>query len=370
MAIVQRRITHYRVEFFNSLKSRLAENNIKLRLMHGEATPREKTKQDAATIDWAEAVPTRYLLGQRFNWMSFMQRMEDVDLAILTQENAQLANQFALVRRPAKQLAFWGHGGNLQGDYSSLRERYKRWTTLKVDWYFAYTQLSVELVAATGFPRQRITCVNNTIDLQTLQEGIAISRTNYSIADGPERDVVFSPVGLFLGSIYPDKELGLLLLAAKLIRQEVPNFQLIIAGAGPDEDLARRAASDNSWITFMGPVHGEQKWRLLSQAALYMNPGLIGLGILDAFAAGIPVLTTNFGRHSPEISYLDASNGISTPHDPREYATAAVRLLRDQSLRSKLCEGSRLSADKYGLDKMVANFSDGINTCLNQKRTK
>ncbi|MBN8161793.1 glycosyltransferase, partial [Vibrio vulnificus] len=40
-------------------------------------------------------------------------------------------------------------------------------------------------------------------------------------------------VGLFLGSLYADKRVDFLLDAAEEIRRRVPDFELLIVGAGP-----------------------------------------------------------------------------------------------------------------------------------------
>jgi glycosyltransferase involved in cell wall biosynthesis len=101
-------------------------------------------------------------------------------------------------------------------------------------------------------------------------------------------------------------------------------------------------------------------------AQLMLNPGLVGLGILDSFACGVPMLTTDCGIHSPEIAYLNnGRNGIMTANDLDDYAAAAVRLLRDPDALRTLRTGCEASALEYTVQNMTAHFADGIERCLN-----
>ena len=43
----------------------------------------------------------------------------------------------------------------------------------------------------------------------------------------------------------------------------------------------------------------------LSRANLMLIPGLVGLAVVDSFAAQCPVVTTDFRGHSPEFEYIE-----------------------------------------------------------------
>ncbi|MFY9509562.1 MAG: hypothetical protein WAQ05_01135, partial [Rubrivivax sp.] len=175
VTVVQRRLTHYRVPLFEQMRQRLDADGIDFRLLHGEATAPEAAKHDAGHIAWAETLPTRYLLDGRLCWQPFMHRAAASDLVVVTQENKLLNNLLAIAspwRRPA--LAFWGHGRNMQAPQpDGARERFKRWTTNRVDWWFAYTALSADFVRNDGFPAARITVLDNSIDTGELRAAVA-----------------------------------------------------------------------------------------------------------------------------------------------------------------------------------------------------
>lgn len=364
VTIVQRRLTHYRVELFQEMKSRLAGHNIRLRLLYGTAGSEEESKKDLGYLPWAEQLETRYFLGNRICWQPFAHEVADEDLVIITQENSLLANHLALLRRPSKRVAFWGHGGNFQGKSAAFREQFKRWTTRKADWYFAYTDLSVQLVAQAGFPLDRTTQLNNSCDLSGLRKDLekvsefspSEARKHFGLGAGP--------VGLMLGSIYAQKRPDFLVRAAALIRHRMPDFQLLVIGGGPAQSRIEEACLTYEWIRYVGPQHGVEKARALYVADVLLNPGLVGLGILDSFVAGTPILTTDCGIHSPEIAYLDGKNGVMTPDDAEAYADACVSLLKERSRLAWLQAGCRRAAGRYTLEKMVQRFTTGIISAL------
>lgn len=364
VTIIQRRLTHYRVDLFEGLKARLAQDGIRLRLLHGEARSWEKSKKDEGTLSWASPLATHYLISERLCWQPFAAKVLGDDLVIMTQENAMLANHLALLKRPAKRLAFWGHGANLQGDSRSLRERFKTWSTNRVDWYFAYTQMSVNLVTRAGFPAERITRLDNSVNLAEIRRNMEDVTVEDMESLRSRLGLGAGPVGLSLGSLYKHKRLDFLIDSSELIRKQVPEFQLVVVGAGPEQAYIKTACAANNWIHYLGPLHGRDKAIILRMADVLLNPGLVGLGILDSFIAKTPMLTTDCGLHSPEIAYLKADNGVITSDDRLSYATACIELLKDSPRLEALKEGCQRAAERYTLPNMIERFAIGIQAAL------
>jgi glycosyltransferase involved in cell wall biosynthesis len=173
------------------------------------------------------------------------------------------------------------------------------------------------------------------------------------------------PVGVFVGSLYADKRLAFLLEAAAAIRAQVPDFQLLIVGDGSDRARVQAACAAQPWVRWVGVKTGREKVLHVALAQLMLNPGLVGLGILDAFVCGTPMVTTDCGLHSPEIAYLDQGvNGVMTANDVGAYAAACVRLLGDPAALDGLRAGCTASADEYTLQNMARRFAQGIDRAL------
>jgi glycosyltransferase involved in cell wall biosynthesis len=364
VVIIQRRLCDYRVPLFNQLKTLLSADNIELRLLYGDGSPQEQTKGDSADIAWGEKLQTRYLFENRVCWQPFYAQVRGADLVIVTQENKLVCNLWPLFGWRSYKLAFWGHGKNLQGlpnFWGKLKESVKFLTTNRADWWFVYTQLSGELVEKIGFAKSKITNLENSIDTTNLKklcaqvtnDDIATIRQKHKLGDGQ--------VALFIGSLYQEKRLDFLLCVCQQIAQKIPDFKLIVIGDGPQRAMIVQAQTRYAWLRYAGRQTESNKAQYLKTASVLLNPGLVGLGILDAFAAGIPIITTDCGLHSPEIDYLkNGENGFITANTVEDYVDIVMRILTDPELAKHLQKGSIASANHYTIENMAQNFRAGI----------
>jgi len=169
--------------------------------------------------------------------------------------------------------------------------------------------------------------------------------------------------------MYRNKRLGLAIVAAEEVRRVVPSFVLILAGAGPDEGIAIEAARKHDFIRYVGPIFGRRKAAFFAISRLVVMPGLVGLGLVDAFHHGVPTVVTEYRYHSPEIVYLrDGENGIMA-EDSREGLTQAmIRLATDDQMHDKLVAGCKIAAKKITIEEMVNRFTGGILAALESPR--
>lgn len=364
--VVQRRLTDYRLPLFEQMREMLAKDNIEFCLLHGDATADELKKNDGGVLDWAHHLPTRYMMNGRLCWQPFGAHLDGADLVVVTQENKLLYNHLLMLSKGNLKVGFWGHGRNLQSSNpSGFKERFKRWTGNRVDWWFAYTQMSVNFVEAYGFPPERITNLENAIDTR----GLAALCADVT---GAEIDALRLELGLeagktalYLGSLYAEKRIEFLLEASRLVSERVPGFTLLIVGSGRQRELVETAVKTMPWIRYLGTKSGSEKARILRSADAIMNPGLVGLGILDSFVAGVPMITTDCGLHSPEIDYLCSSkNGLMVENDMSAYVDAVCRVLLDDTFRSVMAKGALDSGSHYTIENMASKFCDGIAQAL------
>lgn len=370
--IVQYRLLHYRLAMFERLRQACADRGIKLELVTGQATRRESVRADEGSLPWARKVINRvWEVGSRdWLWQPLPADLRHADLVVVMQESRLLSNYLLLLRRVLggrTRVAYWGHGRNFQSDRpDGLRERWKRRLITQVDWWFAYTELSAALVQAAGFPAKRITCLNNAIDTNGFKADLAACsehelaqlRQALGLSDS-------APVGLFCGSLYPDKRLDLLVAAADLVHAKRPDFVLLVIGNGPSMPQMQEAASSRPWLKLLGVRTGREKALQFRLAGVMLNPGLVGLHIVDAFCAGLVMVTTRAARHSPEVAYLeDGVNGVSTADTPSAYAEAVLGLLNAPHRLAAMQANARADAERYSLNAMVCNFADGIALAL------
>jgi glycosyltransferase involved in cell wall biosynthesis len=357
--ILQELLPQYRVQFYENLRDHLDSKGIQLSLAYGSATQKRAQLKDEASIPWAERVDNRrlQLVGREFNLQWPGSLASNADLLIAEHANKHLYNYYRIARRRLgdnRRFALWGHGANLQASsHESLEARLKKWTTSQCDWYFAYTRGSAERVIAAGMPEHKVTIVQNSIDISFYRD-LAPPRVLGRC--------------VYIGGLHEHKRIPFLLEAGRLAAHENPGFSLDIVGDGPLSPLVRAEASRSRWLRYYGPLFGKDKAEVLKSASLLLMPGLVGLAVIDAFAAETPLITINAPFHSPEIEYLSSANGVLMPSDsdPSDYASSVRHLLANQQEIERLRTGCRESAREYSIGKMVINFAGGIQAALDQ----
>lgn len=371
VVFVARALTHYRVPFHQQVREALAQQGIRYELVYCDGRADETAKGDMAAMSWARKVDVRYFgRGQRLCWQRGLLNIGRADLVIIGHENSLLANYPMIVASwfTGQRLAFFGHGRNFQApSSSSAAERFKRFWTSQVHWWFAYTPRGQEAVVESGFPARKVTVFNNAVDVSAITESkkrvdpAAVRELRTTLVRGSRH------VGVYVGGLYPQKRIAFLLEAARRIRQVLPDFNLVVIGGGTDAGLVRDFAGEHEWVHPVGPKFGDEKAALMALGSVMLMPGLVGLAVLDSFAYGTPMVTTDLPFHSPEIDYLqDGVNGIMVrdASDPSAYADAVVRVLADDAYRERLRHGGRLSAQIYTIEAMGGRFVDGVLAAL------
>lgn len=365
VVVIQRRMTHYRVPFFESLRQQLAADGVELVLAYGRGTAEEEGKKDSAEIPWGIALPTSYWGGGRICYQPLGGVIKGADMLVIALENKLIANLWHQFGPAPYRVALWGHGANLQGDPTSWRERFKKVVAKHADWWFGYTEMSVPLIERAGFPKDRITVLNNSVDTAEMtamrQNVTPLALKQLKGEFGIQSD----SIGIFVGSLYSEKRVEFMLEAATAIHSRLPGFEFLVVGSGPQQAIVESFCTQHKWAKYLGVRKGQAKVDAMALAKVMINPGLVGLGILDSFVCGVPMLTTDCGLHSPEIVYLENGvNGLMTANTADAYVSAVVALLADDEALARLQRGCQASAKTYTVENMARNFAEGVMRCL------
>jgi len=212
-----------------------------------------------------------------------------------------------------------------------------------------------------GFPSGRVGVIYNGISVGSLPDAgsRAAARTRLGIDD----DVVV--VGT-IGRLDPVKDFRTLLAAMGAVRTERPSA-LVIVGDGPERAALERAARELGildTVRFLGHRDDARAW--LAACDVYANSSIsegVSLTILEAMAAGLPIVATRVGG-TPEI--VDSSCGRLVPaRDPSALAAALSDLAGRPALRRELGQTARLRAEtRFTIERMVNEYAEvyrGIN---------
>ena len=153
---------------------------------------------------------------------------------------------------------------------------------------------------------------------------------------------------LTLGTLhYPPNADGIRWFAREvfpLVGQQIPQARLTIIGKNPPVDLLELAEKNPQQFTVTGYVSDLTPY--LEQSALMVVPVRAGSGmrvrILEAFARGMPVVTTSVGLEGIEAQ---PGRDVLVADTPSEFADAVNRLLLDAELQEQLAVNGRLLAE-------------------------
>jgi glycosyltransferase involved in cell wall biosynthesis len=148
--------------------------------------------------------------------------------------------------------------------------------------------------------------------------------------------------------------------AFALIQKRFPEASLIVVGDGAQraelEQLARSLELRN--VSFEGLVAPTEMPALCDAADVYLNASNVDnmpLSILEAFASGLPVVTTNAGG-IPYIVSHEETGLLVQMNDCEALASSAIRLLEDEALAARLAGNAHAECRKYSWDVVRENW--------------
>ena len=142
------------------------------------------------------------------------------------------------------------------------------------------------------------------------------------------------------------------LRAFAIVRERYPSARLTIAGSGPEashlESLSTQLGLQGS-VRFAGRLDRDDMADLYRAADVMLNPSLadnMPNSILEALACGVPVVSTNVGG-VPSLVRDGVTALLVPPGDARSMADAALRLLDDNALWSRIAAAGVQEVQHY-----------------------
>gem|GEM_PF-1428064 len=352
---LHRTLVDYRLPFFEMVRDELASRGIEFVLVYGSPDPFEGSKVKMEYPDWGIHAKTRIfkVKGRYLYWLSAFKYVKRGDF-VVAEHAAKLLDNYLFYT--AKQLGridfgYFGHGQNFQAKSElPVSSWLKKMTLSRVTRWFAYTEVSRQSLLRQGVDDSAITVVNNAL----VKPAIPTELENLTYS--PSRFI-------YVGGLYNEKLIPFLLKSCELAAEEIPGFELHVAGTGPDSHYVVEAAEKYDWLSYHGPLYGDEKHKAIIQSGAILMPGLVGLIAVDSFFYKRPIITSDMGEHSPEIAYLqnDTNCLIDTGEVTHSsFSRLMVQYASDAELRQKLIDGCIASSKTYTIENMVSRFCGGI----------
>jgi glycosyltransferase involved in cell wall biosynthesis len=361
-------LPQYRLPFVAALYEKCRQSGIDLEVIYGNPTENNELRADRSDFAPGHFAPSRFITCGPFTaiWQPVLPLLSDAELVISDFQSKLILNYILILQQSIgrKKIAFFGHVRNHQAKRNkTIAHLLKRSMACLPYWWFAYTPGEAEYLVRLGFPETRITVFYNAVDTTRLRQW----RSEISKAEIGELrrqlNLTSDNVCIYIGSMYPDKRMAFLIEACRRIRGLIPDFSMLFIGTGPDAAIVKRFCEEESWASYLGPLFEREKVKVCMLARLLLMPGAVGLAILDAFAMRMPIVTTEFRFHGPEIDYLeDGSNGIivAPATDIDRYASAVAELLINREKLANIAESCEYSASRLTIENMADHCLDGI----------
>jgi glycosyltransferase involved in cell wall biosynthesis len=203
-------------------------------------------------------------------------------------------------------------------------------------------QRNAAIQAEFGAPAERIRVIPNGVNLDRF-DAIRESRREKRSAD-PDRKIIG-----FFGRVVAIKDVKTLLRAARRTIDATPGARFLIVGP-TDEDLEYFAECERltaelnlgEFVHFSGSAVPEQALPEFDVMVLSSVSEGLPFAVLEAFASGMPVVSTDVGSCSelilgrPEESPAHGAAGAIVPvGDPAALGDALISLISDRSLQDR-----------------------------------
>ena len=174
------------------------------------------------------------------------------------------------------------------------------------------------------------------------------------------------PQMLFVGNLYPYKNIEKLLELMPVIKQSFPNVHLLIVGDGEHIDFLKQLTIQHKVeknVEFLGNIEHDKLQKIYNSTDMYISPSKLEanpLPPIEAMACGKPILLSDIEPHK-EI--VDNSNGGLTFSLENEDVIEKIKRIFDS--KEELGKNGRKFAEKHDwseVSKKVASVYEKVSS--------
>ena len=178
---------------------------------------------------------------------------------------------------------------------------------------------------------------------------------------------------LFAGSIIPDKGYVDLIKAFALIATRHTDWRIVFAGNGEVEKgrLLSKELNIENQVQFLGWVNGEAKEKAFQEASIFCLPSYaegFPMAVLDAWAYGLPVITTPVGGLTDILEH-GVNAMVFEPGNIYDLKNSIITLIENENVRNNISlESIKLSTNLFSINN-IAKKLDNLYSTINTVKT-
>ena len=239
----------------------------------------------------------------------------------------------------------------------------------RTDALLLYSEKEANRYQEMGLPQEKCFVAKNTVDIESIDAGIASTTPAKIQACRKNLDVGQGPLLMHVGRLAENKRLDLLIRSLPKLKQKWPHLKLALIGEGPElhnlDNLVREHSMSDT-VHFLGAITNHMQlapWVLASD--LFVAPAQIGLMAPMCLAYGKTLVISNVvAHHGPEVQvFSDGKTGLNYKFgDIKDLTTKIDTLLRDIDKRKQFAiRGAARVRKVMGPELMLEAFIKAIN---------
>ena len=264
---------------------------------------------------------------------------------------------FAAQKLPIKCLINTRHGMGARNPNAKREKHYKN-TLRKTNYVVAVCEAAKnKLVSDNIAPEEKCVVVRNGINVKQYINVRLNNDSRYDTVNNENKHLIIGSVGRLNWA----KDYFTLLDSFKLLTAEFDDIKLVIVGGGElMEELLQHAENlmISEQVSFLGDT--EDVKPILKNMDIFASSSVsegYSIALLEACAAGIPIVATNVGGSS-EIVQHEKNGLIVPPQDPEALAESLAILVRDKKIRDQYAIfGQEWILRNGDIDQMSSSYS-------------
>ena len=213
----------------------------------------------------------------------------------------------ALARLSGKKVVFWTHG--IYGNEGFLKKKIRTYFYRLADSILLYGEHGKRQLESVGISSERLHVINNSLDVQAQLKKIESMDSTVFCNIKSQFCRENEHLLVFVGRLEPQKQLGLLIQAVAMLKQDGKSVKALLIGDGSQRNALTQQAIDlgvGENVIFFGESYEEDLvLPLLAASDICVSPGEVGLTAMHALVCGTPVISHNdFPNQMPEFEAI------------------------------------------------------------------
>jgi len=229
-----------------------------------------------------------------------------------------------------------------------ILHRLQCWVCENADGIIVPSQYLADIVAGWGISKDKIKIIYN---------GIEFKPSDLSKEEARRKLSIFGYIILSVGRLVPWKGFRMLIKIMPQVSEINQAFRLVIVGDGPDKKILESMIKNlglERKVFLVGKKSQSELATYLAAADMFvLDTGYEGFShqILEAMAAGIPVITTAVGGNKEVIT--QGENGFLIRYNDEFNLIEAIKTVwSDPLLREEFISKGKKTAQRFNVEKM------------------